>query len=284
MLIFLLGFLLLALFCLTVLVRALLLFPLRGLRQGWEPALHRYGLSLLLCGAFVVWELGTLYGFSWQHLGRADRRQMVDAAVAFAYPETYRDLVELRRDYAHFRPEVSYWDNWDYEGSTDVLDKLLGDTHYQIRLPDLVVVANVHGQPLRQFALSMEQQPVAPDRPVLGLIGEIQDLREAAPVEEELRLRWSTPQLGEAEIHGKCFSAYNTQPRHQSLELTSSGAAPLELGQPLGYYQVLVQLSQRDGQPYNYAIRQRITRAEFLRQRQACRDQAAEAVSAAAPD
>ena len=151
MLIFLLGFLLLALFCLTVLVRALLLFPLRGLRQGWEPALRRYGLSLLLCAGVVLWELGALYGFSWQQLGRADRRQMVDTAVAYAYPEAYGSLTELRRDYAHFRPEVSYWDNWEYEGSTDVLDKLLGDTHYQIRLPDMVVVADVHGQPLRYF-------------------------------------------------------------------------------------------------------------------------------------
>jgi len=279
----LLGFLLLVLFCLVVLVRALLLFPLRGLRLGWEPALRRYGLSVLLCGAFVLWELGALYGFSWQHLGRADRRQMVDAAVTFAYSETYRDLAELRRDYAYFRPEVSYWQNWDYEGSNDVLDKLLGDTHYQIRLPDLVVVADVHGQPLRQFPLDVEQEPVAPDRPVLGLIGEIQDLREAAPVDEELILRWSTPQLGEAEIHGDCFSAYNALPRNQQLQLTSSGAAPLELGQQLGYYQVLVQLGQRDGQPYNYAHHQRISRAEFLRQRQACRDQAAETVIAAPP-
>jgi hypothetical protein len=65
-----------------------------------------------------------------------------------------------------------------------------------------------------------------------------------------------------------------------------SGAAPLELGPPPGYYRVLVQLGQYNGQPYKLEQlqRQRISRAEFLRQRQACRDQAAEAVSAAAPD
>ena len=82
---FLLGVLLFVLFCLTVLIRALLLFPLRGRRQGWSPALRRYALSLLLCGGVLLWELGALYGFSWQHMGRADRQQMADAAVAFAY-------------------------------------------------------------------------------------------------------------------------------------------------------------------------------------------------------
>ena len=113
--VFLLVFLLLAVFCLSVLIRAFLLFPLRALRHGWAPALRRYGLSLLLCAAVLLWELGALYGFSWQQLGRADRGQMMDAAVAFAYPEAYADLDELRNDYAHFRPEVSYWDSWDYQ-------------------------------------------------------------------------------------------------------------------------------------------------------------------------
>ena len=46
---YLLVFLLLAVFCLSVLIRAFLLFPLRALRHGWAPALRRYGLSLLLC-------------------------------------------------------------------------------------------------------------------------------------------------------------------------------------------------------------------------------------------
>ena len=178
---YLLGFLLLAVFCLSVLIRAFLLFPLRALRHGWAPALRRYSLSLLLCVAVLLWELGALYGFSWQQLGRADRGQMMDAAVAFAYPEAYADLDELRNDYAHFRPEVSYWDSRDYQDSVEVGDKLLGRTEYQIRLPDLVVVADIHGQPLYHFPLDEEQQ-VMPDRPVLGLIGDIQDLREAAPV------------------------------------------------------------------------------------------------------
>ena len=67
--VFLLVFLLLAVFCLSVLIRAFLLFPLRALRHGWAPALRRYGLSLLLCAAVLLWELGALYGFSWQQLG-----------------------------------------------------------------------------------------------------------------------------------------------------------------------------------------------------------------------
>ena len=273
---FLLGFLLLVLFCLTVLVRALLLFPLRGLRQGWEPALRRYGMSLLLCAGAVLWELGALYGFSWQQLGKADRRQMVDDAVAFAYPDAYRDLAELRRDYAYFRPEVSYWENWDYEGSNDVLDKLLGDTHYQIRLPDLVVVADVHGQPLRYFELDEEQQPVAPDRPELGLVGEVEDQREAKAVDDELLLRWSHPPLGEAEVHGNCFSAYSGQARNQTLELGALGAAPLQFGRPLGFYRVQATLVPQDEYHVSYAQRQRISRAEFLRLRQGCRASAAE--------
>lgn len=269
---FLLGILLGVVFCLTLLVRALLLFPLRGLRHGWGPALRRYGLSVLLCSAFVAWELGALYGFSWQQLGRADRRQMVDAAVAFAYPEAYRDLAELRRDYAHFRPEVNYWGNWDYHGSNDVIDKLLGDTHYQIRLPDLVVVTDVHGQPLHQFPLDEEQQPVAPDRPELGLVGEVQDQREAKAVDDELRLRWSNPQLGEAELHGDfCFSAYSALANNQRLVLSAPGASPLELGKPLGFYRVQVQLVPQDGYQVSYAQRQRISRAEFLRLRNDCR-------------
>lgn len=278
MLIFLLGFLLLALFCLTVLVRTLLLFPLRGLRQGWEPALRRYGLSLLLCGAFVVWELGALYGFSWQQLGRADRRQMVDTAVAYAYPEAYGSLTELRRDYAHFRPEVSYWDNWEYEGSTDVLDKLLGDTHYQIRLPDMVVVADVHGQPLRYFALDEEQQPVAPDRPELGLVGEIEDRREVAAVIDDLRLSGFGAQFAEAELHGDCFNAYSALASR--LELHMPGGTPLELSRTPGFYRVQVQLQQEGGHTYGYAQHRRITRAEFMRLRQQCRASAAETARA----
>ncbi|MDC7827081.1 hypothetical protein PQS90_18150 [Pseudomonas sp. BLCC-B13] len=276
---FLLGFLLLAVFCLSVLIRAFLLFPLRALRHGWAPALRRYGLSLLLCVAVLLWELGALYGFSWQQLGRADRGQMVDAAVAFAYPEAYADLDELRNDYAHFRPEVLYWGSRN-DQIIDVADKLLGRTEYQIRLPDLVVVADIHGQPLYHFPLDEEQQ-VIPDRPILGLIGDIQDLREAAPVNETLGLRWSNPQYGEAEIHDNCFSALSPLSREQHLELTSSGAEPLRMGRPLGYYRVQVQLGQWDGRPSNSATsRQRISRAEFLRERQACRARAAASVSA----
>jgi hypothetical protein len=277
---FLLGFLLLVLFCLTVLVRALLLFPLRGLRQGWEPALRRYGLSLLLCAGVVLWELGALYGFSWQQLGKADRRQMIDAAVAYAYPEAYGSLAELRRDYAYFRPEVSYWDSWEYEGSSDVLDKLLGDTYYQIRLPDLVVVADVHGQPLRYFALDQEQQPVAPDRPELGLVGDVQDEREAKSVGDQLRLRWSQPERGEAEVHGDCFSAYSSQARNLTLELNALGAVPVQLAQPPGFYRVQAQLVPQDGYRLSDAQHQRITRAEFMRLRQQCRASSAETARA----
>jgi hypothetical protein len=277
---FLLGFLLLVLFCLTVLVRALLLFPLRGLRQGWEPALRRYGRSLLLCAGVVLWELGALYGFSWQQLGKADRRQMIDAAVAYAYPEAYGSLAELRRDYAYFRPEVSYWDNWEYEGSSDVLDKLLGDTHYQIRLPDLVVVADVHGQPLRYFALDQEQQPVAPDRPELGLVGDVQDEREAKSVGDQLRLHWSQPKRGEAEVHGDCFSAYSSQAHNLTLELDALGAVPVQLAQPPGFYWVQAQLVPQDGYRLSDAQHQRITRAEFMRLRQQCRASAAETARA----
>jgi hypothetical protein len=277
---FLLGFLLLMLFCLTVLVRALLLFPLRGLRQGWQPALRRYGLSLLLCAGAVLWELGDLYGFSWQQLGRAERRQMIDAAVAYAYPEAYGSLTELRRDYAYFRPEVSYWDNWEYGGSSDVLDKLLGNTHYQIRLPDLVVIADVHGQPLRYFALEEEQQPVAPDRPELGLVGEVQDEREVKSVGDQLRLRWSQPQRGEAEVHGNCFSAYSSQARNLTLELSAVGAAPVQLVRTPGFYRVQTQLVPQDDYHLSYAQHQRISRAEFMRQRQQCRASAAETARA----
>jgi hypothetical protein len=273
----LLGFLLLVLFCLSVLVRALLLLPLRGLRQGWQPALRRYGLSLLLCAGALLWELGALYGFSWQQLGRANRQQMVDAAVAFAYPEAYRDLAELRRDYAHFRPEVSYWDSWQFEDEITLLDKLLGETQYQIRLPDLVVVADVHGQPLHSFPLDEEQGALTPDRPELGLVGEVQDLREAAPVDDELQLRWSQPIGGEVELHGHCFSAYSSLARHQRLEISAPGAAPLSIGQPLGFYRVQVQLVTQDDHRVSYELRQRIDRSEFLRLRRACRETAADA-------
>jgi hypothetical protein len=277
---FLLGFLLLVLFCLTLLVRALLLFPLRSMRQGWRPALHRYGLSLLLCAGALLWELGALYGFSWQQLGKADRRQMVDKAIAFAYSDVYGDLAELRRDYAHFRPEVRYWGSWDFEGSNDVLDKLLGETHYQIRLPDLVVVADVHGRPLHHFELDAEQQPVAPDRPELGLVGEVDDLRVSKAVDDELLLHWSHPPLGEAEAHGNCFSAYSGQARNLTLELSAAGAAPLQFGRPLGFYRVRATLVPQDEYPLVHAQRQRISRAEFLRLRQACRSSVDEATRA----
>ena len=53
------------------------------------------------------------------------------------------------------------------------------------------------------------------------------------------------------------------------------------MGRPLGYYRVQVQLGQWDGRPSNSATsRQRISRAEFLRERQACRARAAASVSA----
>jgi len=275
---FLLGFLLLAVFCLSVLIRAFLLFPLRALRHGGAPALRRYGLSLLLCVTVLLWQLGALYGFSWQQLGRADRGQMLDAAVAFAYPEAYADLDELRSDYAHFRPEVLYWGSRN-DQIIEVMDKLLGRTEYQIRLPDLMVIADIHGRPLYHFPPDEEQQ-VIPDRPILGLVGDIQDLREAAPVNETLGLRWSNPQYGEAEIHDNCFSAFSPLSREQHLELTSSGAEPLRMGRPLGYFRVQVQLGQRDGGPSNSASRQRISYAEFLQERQACRARAAASVSA----
>ncbi|MBD9413934.1 hypothetical protein IB234_05090 [Pseudomonas sp. PDM16] len=268
---FLLGVLLFVLFCLTVLIRALLLFPLRGRRQGWSPALRRYALSLLLCGGVLLWELGALYGFSWQHMGRADRQQMADAAVAFAYPEAYANLAQLHSDYARFRPEVSYWASWEYESSNGVLDKLAGDTHYQIRLPDLVVVADVHGRPMYQFPLDDEQDIVAPDRPELGLIGDIQDERRLGIEDDQIQLRWSRPQHGEAEVHVSCFSAYSSRASKQTLELNAVGADPVQIVQPPGFYRVQIVLVAQGEYHYSYSPPQRISRAAFIRLRNDCR-------------
>lgn len=262
---FMLGVLLVMLFGLTVLVRALLLFPLRGVRQGWAPALRRYALSLLLCATVGLWQLGELYGFSWQHMGRADRARMVDAAVAFAYPGVYADLGELRRDYSRFTPEVEYV---RYQG--DMVDLLFGGTDYRVRLPDLFVELDIHGQPLSQFALDEEQGAVAPDRPELGLIGEVFDERPIS-MGEGFQLRWAQPERGEAEIHGHCFIAYSEKARRQTLELTGSGAAPLLLKRLPGFYHVQVQLVPEAEYHYSQAQWQRITRAEFVRLRKDCR-------------
>ncbi len=262
---FTLGVLLVMLAVLTVLVRALLLFPLRGIRQGWAPAWRRYALSLLLCATAGLWQLGELYGFSWQHLGRADRTRMVDTAVAFAYPGIYANLGELRRDYSRFTPEVEYV---RYQGDMD--DLLFGGTDYRVRLPDLFVELDIHGQPLAQFALDEAQGAVAPDRPELGLIGEVFDERPMS-VGEGFQLRWAQPERGDVEIHGHCFSAYREKARRQTLELSASGAESLQLARPPGFYHVRVQLVPEGEYRYSQAQWQRISRAQFVRLRKDCR-------------
>lgn len=262
------GLLLCALLVLAVLVRGLLLFPCCGLRRGWPLALRRYGLSVLLCASVAAWELGALYGFSWRQLGRVSQAELADAAVAHAYPQLYADLGELCRDYAHFRPAVSYWDSWLFEERISVLDKLLGQTHYQVRLPDRMVVLDVHGSPLYDLALE-DEQVVAPDRADMGLIASVHS-REAATL-QDVQARWSQPQRGEVRLRGQCLSAYSAQPRGLSLELTARAHHALSIAPRFGFYRVTLGLSPADDHDYSNQDFQRISRAEFMRQRD-CRD------------
>lgn len=263
------GLLLGALLVLAVLLRGLLLFPCCGFRRGWPLALRRYGLSALLCAGVAAWELGALYGFSWRHLGRASQAELADAAVAHAYPQLYADLGELRRDYARFRPAVSYWDSWQFEERISVLDKLLGQTHYQVRLPDRLVVLDVHGSPLYDLALE-DEQIVAPDRADMGLIASVHS-SEAATELQDVQARWSQPLRGEVRLHGQCLSAYSAQPRGLNLELTAKAHHALTIAPRFGFYRMTLNLSPAAEHDYGSQDIQRISRAEFMRLRD-CRD------------
>ncbi|UUY09759.1 hypothetical protein LRS11_06915 [Pseudomonas sp. J452] len=261
-----LGLLLCALLALAVLVRGLLLFPWCGARRGWALALRRYGLSVLLCVSVAVWELGALYGFSWRHLGRVNQVELANTAVAYAYPQVYADLGELRHDYARFRPSVSYWDNWRFEERITVWDKLLGDTDYQVRLPDRVVVLDVHGSPQYDYALE-DEQVIAPDRADMGLIASVQSRDSYATELQDLQANWSQPQRGEVRLHQRCLSAYSAQPRGLSLTLTAKAHHPLTISPRFGFYRVTLSFSPADDYDYGSQDFQRISRAEFMRLR-----------------
>ena len=260
------GLLLCALLVLTVLVRGLLLFPWRWACNGLPLALRRYGLSVLLCVSVAGWELGALYGFSWRHLGRGSQVELANTAVAYAYPQVYADLDELRHDYARFRPSVSYWDDWRFEERIEVWDKLLGDTKYQVRLPDRVVMLDVHGTPLYDLALE-DEQIIAPDRADLGLIVSVQSRDSYATALHDLQAEWSQPQRGEVHLRERCLSAYSAQPRGLNLTLTAKEHHPLTITPRFGFYRVTLSFSPADDYDYGSQDFQRISRAEFMRLR-----------------
>lgn len=255
--------LLLCVLVVVLAVRALILFPVAIYRQGLQPAVLHYRLSVAFIFALLLFELGSLTGFSWKHFRYIGRKEIADAAVLFSYPDIYSNVHELRNDYSHFEPEVRYWGNWSSQSENGLLQKLAGAGRYEVRLPEEIVTVNVDGK--AEFSRRNGDCPpdnscpiVQPDNPERGIVGTVQMGTSDYPIVKDFLVRWQDGKGGPAFVSGHCFSMHRSSADGGAAWVLAGGnATTMRTG--AGFYLVAI-----IGNTYAST---RISKAEFLRSR-----------------
>ena len=130
------------------LVRGLILFPVESLKKGRHIATAKYGLSLYFSIFILILDLPNLTGFSWQRMRIVSDKELINTAIEFVCNDIYKDRAEFKSNYSRFEPKARYWGSWYWKMDSDLVDKLLGFTRYQVLLPDAVVILDVAGKPL----------------------------------------------------------------------------------------------------------------------------------------
>lgn len=217
----------------------------------------------LLLAACLAFEVANMIGFSWTRLRRVSNDELVEAAIRYRYGGVYSGAAALRAEYAAFDPEVYYWGDLTGEAGNQFLNKLFGFKLFQVKLPDAVVIVSVDG--VAKWSRNCGDNSwcaatVAPDRPVLGIVGTVQDGPPDYAVATGFALHWSNGSDGDTFTSGHCFSALSHSP---SAVLSVSGPREgdvVTIGGRHGYYLVVIMDIKRAA----YGLLQ-ITEQEFRR-------------------
>ena len=225
-------------------------------------------LRYLLLAAYLCFEAANMIGFSWARLRRLSNEELADVAIRYEYRDVYSNVADLKADYVSFEPEVHYWSDLTGEAGSQLLNKLLGFKLFQVRLPDAVVVVSVDG--VAQFSRTCGQNfwcspAVAPDRPVLGIVGTVQDGPPNYEAMTDFSVRWIEGSDGDVFASGHCFSALSHSPKPMlSISARRNARDVVTIDDRYGYYLVTIMDIKRAG----YGVH-KISEAEFRRS-QAC--------------
>lgn len=177
----------------------------------------------LLLGLFVGFEAANFTGFSWTRFRWVSNEDLINAAIQYNYPDVYSNLTELQVDYSSFSPEVYYWRDLTGESGNQILNKFLGLKHFQVRLPDAAVIVASNG--IVRFSRSCSAwctPTVAPDRPVLGIVGIVQDGPPLYKAAKQFAVQWVDGSEGSVVISGHCFAAFSQSPK-PALRISAPG-------------------------------------------------------------
>lgn len=196
----------------------------------------------VLLGLFLSFEVANFTGFSWTHMRRLSEEELINAAIRFKYPRIYANIEELRADYSKFRPDVLYWKSLTDDQPNQFWEKFVGNKLFNIRLPDAVVIVNADGQPLfsrRCSENSWCSPTIAPDKPLLGIVGTVQEGPPHYYAAAEVAARWIDDPNGTAFVSGHCFAAFS-QSEKPTLRIISSSGNPVEISDRYGYFLVAI--------------------------------------------
>ncbi len=179
----------------------------------------------MLLGLFLCFEAANFTGFSWTCLRRLSDEELINFAIQSNYPDIYSNLAEFKTDYSSFNPEVYYWTDLTGEVGKPVIGKLFGFKHFQVRLPDAAVTVASNGA-LRLARRCSENSwcrpTISPDRPLLGIVGTVQDGSPNDKAAKEFTVRWVDGSQGAVFISGPCFAAFS-QSRKPALRIIAPG-------------------------------------------------------------
>jgi len=251
------------------LLRALIFFPLAGLRSGWKKAAPRYCISLALTAMLLVFELGNFTAFSWARGEYVSAAELRDAAVRGAYDGVYADLEALRADYPGFSPEIRYSNGWNIEFQNSAFDKLVGFTRYQVRLPEGFAILDTSGRFLALEGCDTDPcpAPIQPPQPVFGVIATVQ--RNEAPFDAvtDYDVHWSDGSTAGIVRLGHCFSALREDSPEVALIISRPGTYPATLQPRFGYFLMGMQLVAETTPPSGIRgvhSQSRISKVDFL--------------------
>jgi hypothetical protein len=252
-----------------VLVRVLILFPIRALSLGWPKALYRYRISLALAAMLLVYETGNLTGFSWERRKYVGAAELGDAAVKAAYSPTYQNLAELQADYPGFSPEIRYWNGWNIEFQDSVFAKLIGLNRYQVRLPDTIAILDTSGRAVTQRGCDTDPclPWVLPRHPAIGVIAAVQLGEKPYDIVTDYEVQWSDGTTDGILRMGHCFSAWREGAAPSELIVSRKGAYPMKLHPGQGYFLIGLQMMSEttpSSMVRGVASQSRLAKADFL--------------------
>lgn len=251
----------------VMLFRAFVLFPCAARRQGWKRAFCAYGFSIALAVILTVYEAGNLTGFSWARVRYVSDRELIDHAIAKAYPGIYGDLADLQVDYPDFAPEVRFWGTWHRGISDSIWERALGFASYEVKLPDAVVRLDTDGQARTSLACINHNCAItAPAHPAFGIIATVQRDAPDYALAPEFRAYWDNGASDDVTKSGHCVSAYSQANPPVAFVIDSPDAKPLAIQPRFGFYLVAARLAPQDSKDRakGFYETRRITREQFL--------------------